>query len=153
MTTVELLLAQRKSFFEGTEMIIAGIKPEMFDLKPFPEAMSIGEQIDHIAYVEADLLSETAEALKLEKIQFDFKKSDDLPTAIEQWHRIHALGDEFISKLDDEKLNTMFLTVSHTPMFIHQMINTVLEHEVHHRGEIISYFRMIKDEPPKRWKD
>jgi len=153
MTMVELLLAQRKSFFEGTEMIIAGIKPEMFDLKPFPEAMSIGEQIDHIAYVEADLLGETAEALKFEKISFDYKKSDNLESAVEQWRRIHKLGDQFIENLDDEKLNTMFLTVSHTPMFIHQMINTVIEHEVHHRGEIISYFRMIKETPPKRWKD
>jgi len=153
MTTVELLLVQRKSFYEGTEMIIAGIKPEMFDLKPFPEAMSIGEQIDHIAYVEADLLGETAEALKFERIPFEYKPSDNLTAAIEQWRRIHASGDEFISKLDDDKLNTMFLTVSHTPMFVYQMINTVIEHEVHHRGEIISYFRMMKDTPPKRWKD
>ncbi len=153
MTAIELLKAQRKSFFEGTEMVIAGIKPEWFDLRPLPELMSFGEQVDHIAAVEAEILGETAEALEFEKIPYDFKQSKNLQDAIAQWKRIHQLSDEFIGKLDDGKLSFRFLTVSHVHVSVALMINVVLEHEVHHRGELVSYFRMIKQKPPKRWSD
>lgn len=153
MTTVELLLAQRKHFFEGTEMVIAGIQPEMYNTRPYPQLMTFGEQVDHIAAVEADLLGEAAEALKFDKIPFAFEPSDDLKTAIGQWRRIHSLGDDFIASLDGEKLSYRFLTVSHIHVSVVLMINTVLEHEIHHRGELIAYFRMLKQEPPKRWSD
>ncbi len=56
MTAVELILAQRKSCFGGTEMVLRGIRPEWFDIKPLPEVMSFGEQIDNISAVEAELL-------------------------------------------------------------------------------------------------
>lgn len=153
MTAIELLQAQRKSFFEGTEMVIAGIKPEWFDLRPLPELMSFGEQVDHIAAVEADILGQTGEALKLGEIPYDFKPSKDLRKAVAQWKRIHKLNDEFIGKLDDGKLSFRFLTVSHFHVSVACMINVALEHEIHHRGELVSYFRMIKQKPPRRWSD
>ena len=134
-------------------MVLRGINPDWFDLKPFPESMSFGEQVDHIASVEAELLDETAAALEFDKIPFDYAPSDKLESSIAQWKRIHDLGDGFISRLDDAKLDFRFLTVSHAHISVHAMINTVIEHEIHHRGEIIAYFRMMKTEPPKRWKD
>jgi uncharacterized damage-inducible protein DinB len=153
MNSIELILSQRKAFFEGTEMILQGIKPEWFDLKPMPELMSFGEQVDHISAVEAEILDETATALKFNKIPFDYKTSQNLESSLSQWRRMHDLGDRFISELDDQKLDFRFLTVSHTPMSVNAMINVVLEHEIHHRGEIIAYFRMMRSYPPKRWKD
>lgn len=153
MTAIELLLFQRKMFFEGTEMVIAGIKPEMFDISPQSRLMTFGEQIDHISVVEADLLGETAEALKSEKIPFGHKPSNNLQDAIAQWKRIHILGDKFMAGIDNNKLDFRFLTVSHVHVSVAHMINTVLEHEIHHRGELIAYFRMLKLEPPKRWSD
>jgi uncharacterized damage-inducible protein DinB len=153
MNSIDLLLAQRKSYFEGTEMILQGIKPEWFSIKPFPEMMSFGEQIDHISAVEAEILDETATALKFDKIPFDHKPSNDLESSISQWKRIHKLSDAFISKLDDDKLDSRFLTVSHIQMSVYAMVNVVIEHEIHHRGQIIAYFRMMNSEPPKRWRD
>ena len=153
MNSVDHILAQRKAFFEGTEMVLQGIKPEWFNTKPLPELMSFGEQIDHISAVEADLLDETATALKFEKIPFDYKQSKNLETSLSQWRRIHNLGDDFISKLDHNKLDFRFLTVSHSHISVSAMINTVIEHEIHHRGEIIAYFRMMNSPPPKRWRD
>jgi uncharacterized damage-inducible protein DinB len=153
MNSIELLIAQRKSYFEGTEMVLRGIKPEWFEIKPYPELMSFGEQIDHISAVEAELLDETATALKFDKIPFDFVPSKSLEPSIAQWKKIHDLGDRFISMLDDRILDSRFLTVSHMQMSVHAMINTVIEHEVHHRGEIIAYFRMMDVNPPKRWRD
>ncbi len=153
MTAVELIQAQRKSFFEGTEMVIAGIKSEWFDLRPLRELMTFGEQVDHIAAVEAEILGEAAEALGLEKIPYDFKPSTNLRDATAQWKRIHKSSDTFIGKLDDGKLSFRFLTVSHIHVSVAYMINVVLEHEIHHRGELVSYFRMIKHEPPRRWSD
>lgn len=134
-------------------MVLQGIKPEWFDIKPLPEMMSFGEQINHISAVEAEILDETATALKFEKIPFDYEPSKNLETSLSQWRRIHNLGDDFVSRLDDGKLDFRFLTVSHSHISVTAMINTVIEHEIHHRGEIIAYFRMIKSPPPKRWKD
>lgn len=134
-------------------MILQGIKPEWFDIKPLPELMSFGEQIDHISAVETEILDETTMALNFDKIPFDYKPSKNLETSLSQWIRIHNLGDGFISRLDDDKLDFRFLTVSHSHISVSAMINMVIEHEIHHRGEIIAYFRMIKSPPPKRWKD
>lgn len=134
-------------------MVLQGIKPEWFDVKPLPELMSFGEQIDHISAVEAEILDETAMALKYDKIPFDFKPSNELDSSLSQWRRIHGLGDDFILRLDDDKLDFRFLTVSHAHVSVSLMINVVIEHEIHHRGEIIAYFRMMNTSPPKRWKD
>lgn len=131
-------------------MILQGIKPEWFDIKLLPELMSFGEQIDHISAVEAEILDETGMALKFEKIPFDYEPSENLETSLSQWRRIHNLGDDFISRLDDDKLDFRFLTVSHSHISVSAMINMVIEHEIHHRGEIIAYFRMIKSPPLKR---
>lgn len=153
MNSVEFLLAQRKSYFEGTEMILRGIKPEWFGTRPHPEIMSFGEQIDHISAVEAEILDETATALDFDRIPFNFVPSDSLKASIDQWKRIHDLGDGFISSLDDAKLDIRFLTISHVHISVYTMINTVIEHEIHHRGELIAYFRMMNTAPPKRWAD
>ncbi len=134
-------------------MVLQGIKPEWFDVKPQPELMSFGEQVDHISAVEAEILDETATALMFDKIRFDFKPSKDLEASLSQWRRIHNLGDDFILRLDNGKLDFRFLTVSHAHVSVSAMINTVIEHEIHHRGEIIAYFRMMNIDPPKRWKD
>lgn len=148
-----MLLAQRKAFFEGTEMVVDGIKPEMFDIRPMPQLMTFGEQIDHMSSVEAEILGETSEAIEFGKIPFDFAKSNDLVGAVGQWKRIHISGDEFLGKLADKDLDRRFLTVSHMQVSVLYMINTVIEHEIHHRGELIAYFRMIKKQPPRRWSD
>ena len=153
MTAVELILAQRKSYFEGTEMVLRGIKPEWFDIRPFPEIMSFGGQIDHVSAVEAELLDETATALEFDTIPFGYKPSDNLEGSISQWKRINGLGNKFMVRLDDQKLVFRFLTVSHAHISVGAMINNVIEHEIHHRGEIVSYFRMMKTDPPKRWTD
>lgn len=153
MTAVELLLSQRKSYYEGTEMVISGIRPELFDLRPYPESMSFGEQIDHMSAVESDTLGETAEALKFEKIDFGFEQSGNLRGAVDQWKRIHDLGDRLISRLDDKTLDFRFLTTSHVHVSVAQVISTVIEHELQHRGEIISYSKLIREEPPIRWKE
>ena len=134
-------------------MVLRGIKPEWFDVKPLPELMSFGEQIDHISSVEAELLDEAATGIEFDKIPFDYKPSGNLGKSLSQRLRIHNLGNEFISRLDSEKLDSRFMTVSHMHMSVYTMINTVIEHEVHHRGEIIAYFRMMKSDPPKRWRD
>ena len=134
-------------------MVLRGIKPEWFDIKPLPELMSFGEQIDHISSVEAELLDETATGIKLDRIPFAYKPSGYLEESLSQRLRIHRLGNDFISGLDDEKLNFRFMTVSHMHMSVYAMINTVIEHEVHHRGEILAYFRMMNSAPPERWKD
>ena len=134
-------------------MVLRGIKPEWFRTKPYPELMSFGEQIDHVASVEAELLDETATALKFDKIPFGYSPSENLESSIAQWKRIHDLGDGFISRLDEATLDVRFLTVSHAHISVYSMINVVIEHEIHHRGEIIAYFRMMNAESPKRWKD
>jgi len=153
MTATESILLQRKSFFEGTEMVLSGIKPELFSIRPAAEVMTFGEHIDHISEVEAELLDESAAALNFPKIPFVYKKSSTLVEALAQWRRIHSLGDEFIGRLKDSDLDFRFMTVGHFQMSIAGMINTVIEHEVHHRGEIISYFRILGAPPPKRWRD
>ncbi len=122
MTAIELLLAQRKSYSEGTEMVLRGIKPEWFDIKPYPETMSFGEQVDHISAVEAELLDETAAALEFEKVPFEYKPSGNLETSISQWKRINNLGNGFIAGLDHKKLNFRFLTVSHAHISVSAMI-------------------------------
>jgi uncharacterized damage-inducible protein DinB len=153
LNSVELILAQRKAFFEGTEMVLQGIKPEWFNVKPLPEMMSFGEQVDHMSAVEAEILDETAAALKFERIPFNYRSSKDLDTSLSQWRRIHNLADDFISRLDDDKLDFRFLTVSHSHVSVSAMINMVIEHEIQHRGEISAYFRMMKFPPPRKWKD
>jgi uncharacterized damage-inducible protein DinB len=153
LTAVELLSEQRKTFFEGTEMVVSGIDEELFKTRPYQQLMTFGEQVDHISAVEAEILGETAEALKLARIPFNYAPTQDLHSSIEQWKRIHKLGDEFIVGLDDGKLSFRFMTVSHVHVSVAYMINVVLEHEIHHRGELIAYFRMIRKEPPKRWVD
>ena len=153
MRAVEFLLLQRKTFFEGTEMIISGIRDEMFDVRPYPQLMSFGEQIDHLSAVEAEIFDEAAGALKFERIPFGYKPSDGLEAGIGQWKRIHDLGDGFIAALDDDRLDFRFLTVSHVHISVARMINNVIEHEIHHRGQLIAYFRMLNLEPPKRWSD
>jgi uncharacterized damage-inducible protein DinB len=153
MTAVELLLAQRKIFFEGTEMVIAGIRPEWFDHRPAPEMMSFGEQVDHMASIEAELLDETATALEFDKIPFGFCQSQDMPGAVAQLKRVHGLGDRFIAGLDDDKLEFRFLTVSHVHVSVAYMINVAMEHELHHRGELVAYFRIVNQKPPIHWRD
>jgi len=134
-------------------MVLQGIKPEWFVVKPIPEMMSFGEQIDHISAVEAEILDETATALEFDKIPFGYESSKDLETSISQWRRIHNLGDDFISRLDNDRLDFRFLTLSHSHVSVSAMINMVIEHEIHHRGEILAYFRIMKSPLPKKWKE
>ncbi len=38
-------------------------------------------------------------------------------------------------------------------MTVQQVIKTMIEHQLHHRGQILTYLRCLDLGPPKRWSD
>lgn len=149
MTYKELFLAEIKSETVKTRKILEVVPFEKKDYKPHEKSMTLGRLAGHIAEMPISII----QAVTTET--FDFIISEYVPFAPESSEEILSFFDskmeEAISALEnitEEDLvkdwtmlvNGKKLMTAPKPKVIRDMI---LDHTIHHRGQITVYLRML----------
>lgn len=79
------------------------------------------------------------------------KHFGSLQLLLDYWNDVHKVSTDFLKKIPIEKLNERYeMPYKHCPeVSLLWVINHVIEHETHHRGQIVMLMRMMGVKPPE----
>lgn len=154
------LAAAFRTVRENTIKIAEEIPENKYDFKPAPDCRSIGETLAHIAvstgfqsHVHANKISDMKTVNFMELFQ-KFSAEEGKPrTKAEMVAFLKAEGDKFASYLDSlpesflEEQVTMPPGAPTPTKGRFEMLTSAKEHEMHHRGQLMTMQRMIGQVP------
>jgi len=136
------------SRFQATRRAVGAIPSEKLDFRPTPEMMSTRELVLHVMGGYRFLRSGMAEndwSLESYKIEGSFNTTAELLTELDDIYR------EAREKLAAFPSDAFELRVK--PFGVEQKISAiargVAEHEIHHRGQLCVYLRLMGVAPPE----
>ncbi len=145
--------AFRKTIDAGSLAILEAIPDDKLDFRPTPEMMSLGEHLGHLALVERHILGLIQSGLGLNPAVSEpvpTESKDGLLASVREGFRC---TDSLLAGLAESDLDRMISVGEDRRESVKHMLGTMAEHQLHHRGQIIIYFRMMGMTPPQRWAD
>ena len=121
---------------ERTFRVVCCIPPEKFDWTYKEGKFSLADLIRHIAAIERYMYAETVQMRPSRYPGHGKELADGPENVLAFMNRLHAESTEIFSRLSDEDLKKKCLTPAGTPIGIGKWLRALVEHEIHHRGQI-----------------
>lgn len=143
-TDAERFVSNWNRIHGDTSRVLRAAPDDKLDWRPKEEMFTMRELIGHIAQAEA-VLVRSALAGSSQKMQFDVSRSaDEIASAFDNQHE--ALASE-VSKLTAEQWREE-VEFHGRRLRRGVLLWFVTEHEIHHRGQLFTYYRLAGIEPP-----
>jgi len=154
------LAASFRTVRDNTIKIAEEIPENKYDFRPAPETRSVAETLAHMAvstgfqsYVHANKISDMAQ-LNFQELFQKFSAEESKPrTKAELIAYLKQEGDAFTSMLEGLPESFLAEQVSMRPGMQpaaksrFEMLLSAKEHEMHHRGQLMTYQRLIGQVP------
>lgn len=132
----------------GATLTVAKALPATaFDTRPAPGMMTVGEIIDHIATDLDYVVEPIASWLQLPSPMTVPKDP------VSHLEHANARVREILDKVPYEEWLTDISYPNGLTMSVVRAALVMLEHDAHHRGQLIVVLRSLDIDPPKRWAD
>lgn len=134
---------------ERTRRVIACIPDGQFDWAPAPGKFTFADLIRHLGATERYMFAENALG-RPSRYPGHGSELADGPEAVRAFcDRMHAETMELLRTLRDDDLGRKCVTPAGTPISVWKWLRAMVEHEVHHRGQIYLMLGMLGvDTPP-----
>ena len=144
-----------KSFLEyyakvrgRTEKIIQIVPHDQLDWTYMPGKFSIGDQIRHIAAIERYMFAETIAGRPSGYHGCGKDLADGYENVVTYFNKLHGQSLEIFGNLNDEDLYRKCLTPGNAEMSVWKWLRAMVEHEIHHRGELYVYLNLLGIKTP-----
>lgn len=126
-----------------TLRVIKCIPPENIDWTYREGKFTFGDLIRHLAATERYMFAENAQ-LKPSRYPGHGKElADGYDSVMNFISRMHEETIAILGKLSDEDLKRRCVTPGDTPITVWKWLRSMIEHEIHHRGQIYLYLAML----------
>ncbi len=148
MRLVDILLPEYDREIDATVAALAQVPGDGLDWRPEPGARTTAELIAHLT----EITSWVDPILRQEAIDLDERllpaSSEDVAEARARFQTSAALGrDALVERIDGELTADWTLTRGGTPVFVVPRVTAlrvlVLNHLIHHRGQLTVYLRSL----------
>lgn len=116
---------------------------DKFEWKPVDGAMTLGELMCHFPGAEGYLVG-LMTGSKIDVNLEGLKTADDI---VEAFDRVHEAAKSAIAQLSPEQLDEE-VSLGSRKMTKRTLLYGMLEHEIHHRGQLYTYVRIAGVIPP-----
>jgi uncharacterized damage-inducible protein DinB len=147
MSISQMLLPEFDQEMASTRKLLANLPEDKLDYKPHPKSMALGRLAGHVAEMPAWIASLPGQD-KLE-IPPDWKPNvaTTREQLLEQFDQNVAAGRAALAKLSDDEFSQPWSLVfngksAFTMPKLAVVRNVVLNHVIHHRGQLGVYFRL-----------
>jgi uncharacterized damage-inducible protein DinB len=146
--TVESFLEYFEKIRERSLRVIRCIPPEKIDWTYLEGKFTFADMIRHLAAIERYMYAENVQ-LKPSRYPGHGKElADGYEGVLEYMNRMHAEAMGIFRSLSDEDLQKRCVTPGGASITIWKWLRAMVEHEVHHRGQIYLYLSMLGIETP-----
>jgi uncharacterized damage-inducible protein DinB len=133
---------------DATVEVARAFPADKYDFWPAPKSMAVGEQIEHLAdnlkYMIEPIAAQAAIARAPEA------PADDPLSRLE---RVTARIGEVLAHLPEDAWQQTMSYPGDFTMTPARAALVMLEHDAHHRGQLIVALRLLGIDPPRRWKE
>jgi uncharacterized damage-inducible protein DinB len=109
---------------------------------------TLGDMVRHIAAIERNMFAETIQGNPSRYAGCGRELADGLDDVVMYLERMHRESIEVISRLSTEDLNRKCTTPDGTSITVWKWLRAMVEHEIHHRGQIYTYLAMLSVPTP-----
>ena len=128
---------------QRTLLVVQCIPPDKFDWAYQEGKFSFADLIRHIAAIERYMYAENVQ-MKPSRYPGHGKELADGPENVMAFiNRLHAESIGIFGLLSDEDLRKKCITPAGTPIGIGKWLRALVEHEIHHRGQIYVYLAIL----------
>jgi len=131
-----------------TRRVIACIPEDRMEWRPAAAAFSFGDLIRHLGAIERWMFAENVSGRPSRYPGHGRELADGHEAVLAYLDRMHAEAMALIGALAQEALASSCTTPGGATMPVWKWLRAMVEHEVHHRGQIYLMLRLIGVETP-----
>lgn len=133
---------------ERTRRLLPLIPPDKLEWTYQEGRFTIGDLVRHIAAIERWLYAETVQGRPSRYQGCGPELAEGLEATIAYFDEMHRQSVEIFSKLSPEALQSKIQTPGGQSITCWKWLRPLLEHEIHHRGQLYIYLSMIGVQTP-----
>jgi uncharacterized damage-inducible protein DinB len=126
-----------------TMKVIGCIPAERIDWTYKEGKFTFGDVIRHLGTIERYMYAENAQLKPSRYPGHGRELADGYEAVLEFFDKMHAESIEIFGKLTDEDLQKKCLTPGGAAISVWKWLRAMIEHEIHHRGQLYLYLGMI----------
>ena len=146
--TIEPFLHYFKNVRERTVRVARCIPPDKLDWTCAPGKFTLGDLLRHIAVAERFMWAETVGGRPSRYATHGKELADGYENVIALVERLHAESMEIFAKFSDEELQRKCKTPDGAEITKWKWLRLMVEHEIHHRGQIYMYLGILGGPTP-----
>ena len=148
ITNIATFLPYLKNIRERTLRVARVIPPDRLEWTYTPGKFTLGDLLRHVATVERYLWAEIVQGKPARYHGCGRDLADGFDNVLAFMERLHAESVEIFSRLTPDDLQKKCATPDGSPITTWKVLRLVIEHEIHHRGEIYIYLGMLGVKTP-----
>ncbi len=141
--TIQPFLHYFENVRERTMRVARSIPPDQLDWSYAPGKFTFGDLLRHLAVSERFLWAETLQGHKSRYTTHGKELADGYEKVISFVERLHAESMEIFARFSDEDLQRKCKTPDDAEITRWKWLRLMVEHEIHHRGQIYLYLGML----------
>jgi uncharacterized damage-inducible protein DinB len=148
ITTAESFLTYFEKVRERTIRVARCIPPDQLEWRYREGTFSFGDILRHLGAIERYMFAENA-ALRPSRYPGHGRElADGYEEVFAYLHRMHAEAVEIFTVLSPSDLQRKCVTPGGAELAVWKWLRSMVEHEVHHRGQIYVYLSMLGIQGP-----
>ena len=128
---------------ERTLRVVRCIPADKFDWTCRPGQFTLGDLVRHLAAVERYVFAEGVQGKPNRYPGCGKELADGCEQVLEFMDRLHRESMEIFSRLSDADFRGKSLSADGQPVTTSKLLRAMVEHEVHHRGQIYTYLGIL----------
>lgn len=128
---------------ERTLRLVACIPPDKIEWRAAANKFTLGDLARHIAATERYVFVECACGGSNRYAGCGPELAEGRDDILQFMERMHTESIEMLSRLSDEQLQKKCQSAEGSPITTWKLLRSMLEHEVHHRGELYAYLGLL----------
>ena len=137
--TIQPFLQYFGNVRERTTRVARCIPADRLDWSYAPGKFTLGDLLRHIAVAERYMWAETVSGRPSRYTSHGKELADGLENVLALMEKLHAESVEIFARLTDEELQRKCKTPDSVEITKWKWLRLMVEHEIHHRGQIYLY--------------
>ena len=131
-----------------TMRAVAAVPPDKIDWRFRPDKFTLGDLVRHIATSNRYIFAEVVKGSPSAYAGCDRALAPTYEDVVSFSERLHREVVEILSKFSSDDLNRRCTTPDGASITVWKWLRSMIEHEIHHRGQIYIYLSLLEVPSP-----
>lgn len=148
ITDINLFLDYLDKVHQRTMRVIRCIPPDQLEWTYRPGKFTLGDLVRHLATIERYMFAETVAGRQSSYSGCGRELTDGYDNVLDYFEKLHGESVAIFTKLTEADLQRKCTTPDGASITVWKWLRAMVEHEIHHRGQIYLYLALLEIPTP-----